>query len=147
MKLPELLKLKDPTAWPDFERGEITEEELYKNFFKDRREVNGPALLHQMVSLKASTTSPLYPTPACFGLTARILHALPICSMCSCLNNKIHLLNLKMDSILVVTMVKLDFIVQVLNIWRNFCRSMGTDGLRALKSCSLHWEDRESRCI
>ena len=49
MKLPELLKLKDPTAWPDFERGEISEEELYQNFFKDRRPVNGPALLHQMV--------------------------------------------------------------------------------------------------
>ena len=50
MKLPELLKLKDPTAWPDFEKGEISEEELYQNFFKDRREVNGPALLHQMVN-------------------------------------------------------------------------------------------------
>lgn len=49
MKLPELLKLKDPTAWPDFEKGEIMEEELYKNFFKDRREVNGAGLLHQMV--------------------------------------------------------------------------------------------------
>ena len=49
MKLPELLKLKDPHAWPDFERGEISEEELYTNFFKDRRDVNGPGLLHQMV--------------------------------------------------------------------------------------------------
>lgn len=50
MKLPELLKLKDPHAWPDFERGEISEEELYTNFFKDRRDVNGPGLLHQMVN-------------------------------------------------------------------------------------------------
>lgn len=52
MKLPELLKLKDPTAWPDFEKGQISEEELYRNFFKDRREVNGSGLLHQMVNQK-----------------------------------------------------------------------------------------------
>ena len=48
MKLPELLKLKDPTAWPDFEKGEISEQDLYKNFFRDRREVKGSGLLQQM---------------------------------------------------------------------------------------------------
>jgi len=50
MKLPDLLKAKDPHAWPDFERGKISEEELYTNFFKDRRPIDSTGLLQQMIN-------------------------------------------------------------------------------------------------
>lgn len=51
MKFQELIAAKDPHAWPEFERGLITEEELYERFFKDRRPINGPALMQRMVSI------------------------------------------------------------------------------------------------
>lgn len=50
MKFQDLLNEKDPHAWPDFERGSISEEQLYERFFKDRRPINGSALLNHMVS-------------------------------------------------------------------------------------------------
>ena len=49
MKLPDLLKQKHPSAWPEFERGEIDEDELYRKFFKDGRNINGAGLMRQMV--------------------------------------------------------------------------------------------------
>ena len=51
MKLPDLLKQKHPSAWPEFERGEIDEDELYRKFFKDERPINGAGLIRQMVRL------------------------------------------------------------------------------------------------
>lgn len=37
MSLSELIEQKDPTAWVEFERGEIDEAELERRFFADRR--------------------------------------------------------------------------------------------------------------
>ena len=37
MDLPTLIATKDPDAWPRFERGEITEDEMLVSFFADRR--------------------------------------------------------------------------------------------------------------
>ena len=44
MSLRQLIKAKDPDAWPTFECGTIDEEELYARFFADRRQVDGPRL-------------------------------------------------------------------------------------------------------
>lgn len=49
MKFQDLLSQKDSKAWPQFEKGEISEEELFQSFFKDQRPVNGPALVNHMV--------------------------------------------------------------------------------------------------
>lgn len=57
MKLPDLLKQKHPSAWPEFERGEIDEDELFRKFFKDGREIDGPGLIRQMVWLLLFTIS------------------------------------------------------------------------------------------
>ena len=40
MSFQELIKDKDPDAWPMFERGEIDEPTFWRTFFKDRREVD-----------------------------------------------------------------------------------------------------------
>ena len=40
MSFRELIKDKDPTAWPRFERGEIDEQTFWQEFFLDRRDVD-----------------------------------------------------------------------------------------------------------
>ncbi len=42
--LPELVAIKDPHAWPAFERGHIDGAQLCERFFLDRRPVDGPGL-------------------------------------------------------------------------------------------------------
>ncbi|KAL4853086.1 Flavin mononucleotide hydrolase 1 [Chlorella vulgaris] len=44
----ELLAAKHPTAWLQFERAEISEEELFRMFFADGRPVDGAALKQHM---------------------------------------------------------------------------------------------------
>lgn len=44
LTLDELLELKHPTAWVEFEKGEITEDEYARKFFRDGREVDPAAL-------------------------------------------------------------------------------------------------------
>lgn len=46
----QLLEQKHPTAWIEFEKGLLEEEEFYRKFFKDGREVNGIALKEAMVA-------------------------------------------------------------------------------------------------
>jgi hypothetical protein len=48
MPFRELLDAKHPTAWVEFERGEIGEPELLAKFFKDGRAVDGEALTRMM---------------------------------------------------------------------------------------------------
>ena len=45
----ELMKAKHPTAWVEFETGEINEAEMFNKFFKDRRQFDGDALRQIMV--------------------------------------------------------------------------------------------------
>ena len=40
-------------AWMDFERGHTTEEDLFRDFFKDGRPINGSGMLQAMVCLYA----------------------------------------------------------------------------------------------
>ena len=49
MDFKEVLKEKDPLAWPEFEKGMIAEEELYERFFRDRRSIDGLGLAQHMV--------------------------------------------------------------------------------------------------
>jgi FMN hydrolase / 5-amino-6-(5-phospho-D-ribitylamino)uracil phosphatase len=49
MSFKELLSAKHPTAWPSFERGQISESELFENFFIDRRPVDGLGLKKAML--------------------------------------------------------------------------------------------------
>lgn len=44
MTLEELLEAKHPTAWVEFEKGEISEEEYLRKFFRDFRRVDTAAL-------------------------------------------------------------------------------------------------------
>jgi len=44
----ELLAAKHPTAWLEFEKGDISEEAMLSKFFKDGRPVDGPALTGMM---------------------------------------------------------------------------------------------------
>ena len=44
MTIDELLEQKDPSAWIEFERGEIEEGEMVRRFFADRRPVDRGAL-------------------------------------------------------------------------------------------------------
>ncbi|KAI5069386.1 hypothetical protein GOP47_0015687 [Adiantum capillus-veneris] len=44
ISLKELLQIKHPTAWIDFEKGLINEEELVANFFKDKRSFDANGL-------------------------------------------------------------------------------------------------------
>jgi FMN phosphatase YigB (HAD superfamily) len=46
--IKQLLDQKHPTAWIEFERGEISEEEFFAKFFKDRRRFDGPGLVETM---------------------------------------------------------------------------------------------------
>jgi FMN hydrolase / 5-amino-6-(5-phospho-D-ribitylamino)uracil phosphatase len=50
MSMKELLAAKHPTAWLEFERGEISECELFDKFFLDGRRFDGPGLLQSMVN-------------------------------------------------------------------------------------------------
>jgi hypothetical protein len=49
LSFPELLAEKHPTAWIEFEKGEIGEDELFDKFFKDGRRFDGAALVEHMV--------------------------------------------------------------------------------------------------
>ena len=42
--LKELLKGRDRTAWIEFERNEITEEQFFQRFFGDRAKIDGPKM-------------------------------------------------------------------------------------------------------
>jgi HAD superfamily hydrolase (TIGR01509 family) len=44
LSLKELQRQKDPTAWVEFELGEIDEAEYFRRFFRDRRPVDGEGL-------------------------------------------------------------------------------------------------------
>ena len=44
LTLKELQRQKDPTAWVEFELGEIDEAEYFRRFFTDRRTVDGEGL-------------------------------------------------------------------------------------------------------
>ncbi|GAX82437.1 hypothetical protein CEUSTIGMA_g9865.t1 [Chlamydomonas eustigma] len=48
MTFDDLMKCKSPTAWPAFERGEINQDELFRQFFNDRRNFDGPELVKTM---------------------------------------------------------------------------------------------------
>lgn len=48
MTLAELIEAKHPTAWVEFERSEIDEEELFARFFADGRRVDGEGLKRAM---------------------------------------------------------------------------------------------------
>lgn len=50
MTFEDLLRQKHPTAWVEFEKGLITEEELAAKFFADGRQINYPALQSTMAS-------------------------------------------------------------------------------------------------
>ena len=47
--LGQLFAVKHPKTWIRFERGEIEEGEMYKDFFTDGRVFDGPAMKEQMV--------------------------------------------------------------------------------------------------
>lgn len=44
MSHEQLLKRKHPTAWRDFELGRLSEAELYRQFFRDGRSIDGEGL-------------------------------------------------------------------------------------------------------
>jgi hypothetical protein len=46
----ELLAAKHPTAWVEFEKDQITQQQLFDKFFADRRQFDGQALIEHMVS-------------------------------------------------------------------------------------------------
>lgn len=48
MGLEELVAVKDPDAWPAFERNQIDEHTLYQRFFRDGRAFDGTALKAHM---------------------------------------------------------------------------------------------------
>lgn len=50
LSFKELLEAKHPTAWVEFERDLINEEQLFAKFFKDGRSFDGKALVQMMVS-------------------------------------------------------------------------------------------------
>ena len=45
----ELLAAKHPTAWVEFERGDIDQQRLFDKFFKDGRPFDGEGLVRHMV--------------------------------------------------------------------------------------------------
>ena len=49
MSLKELYSLKHPTAWVEFERGEISEDVLVDRFFRDGRAFDSEGMKHMMV--------------------------------------------------------------------------------------------------
>lgn len=52
MSFKELLAVKHPTAWVDFELGAISEQQMLQSFFSDGRPVDGEALKAMLVSLQ-----------------------------------------------------------------------------------------------
>ncbi|KAF6256642.1 HAD-like domain-containing protein [Scenedesmus sp. NREL 46B-D3] len=46
----ELLAAKHPTAWVEFEKDQITQQQLFDKFFADRRQFDGQALIEHMVA-------------------------------------------------------------------------------------------------
>ena len=50
MTLKELYSVKHPTAWVEFERGQISEDALVSKFFKDGRDFDSEGMKHMMVS-------------------------------------------------------------------------------------------------
>jgi HAD superfamily hydrolase (TIGR01509 family) len=48
MTLGELLAVKHPTAWVEFELDQIDEQELFERFFADGRSFDGPGLKHAL---------------------------------------------------------------------------------------------------
>ena len=50
----QLFAVKHPKTWMRFERGEISEEEMYTDFFTDGRSFDGPAMKEQMVAPTAT---------------------------------------------------------------------------------------------
>ncbi len=46
----ELLRAKHPTAWAEFERGEIDEATFFDRFFRDGRRFDGPGMKRAMVA-------------------------------------------------------------------------------------------------
>lgn len=60
MPLGELYSVKHPTAWVDFEKGDISKDVLVSRFFKDGRSFDSEGIGHMMVgrmpplTLKAS---------------------------------------------------------------------------------------------
>jgi hypothetical protein len=46
----ELLAAKHPTAWVEFEKDQITQQQLFDKFFADGRQFDGQALIEHMVS-------------------------------------------------------------------------------------------------
>lgn len=50
LSFKELLEAKHPTAWVEFERDLINEQQLFAKFFKDGRSFDGKALVQMMVS-------------------------------------------------------------------------------------------------
>ena len=50
MSLKELYSMKHPTAWVEFERGEISEEILVSKFFRDSRAFDSEGMKLAMVS-------------------------------------------------------------------------------------------------
>lgn len=51
MTLKELIAVKHPTAWLEFEKGETAQEDLFRDFFKDGRSFDHNAFLDTVVSL------------------------------------------------------------------------------------------------
>ena len=51
MTLKELIAVKHPTAWLQFEKGETNQEDLFRDFFKDGRSFDHEAFLSTVVSL------------------------------------------------------------------------------------------------
>lgn len=49
MSLKELYSVKHPTAWVDFEKGEINEDVLVRKFFRDGRAFDSEGMKHMMV--------------------------------------------------------------------------------------------------
>ena len=49
--LKELIAVKHPTAWLQFEKGETTQDDLFRDFFKDGRSFDHKAFLDTVVSL------------------------------------------------------------------------------------------------
>ena len=54
MSLKELYSVKHPTAWVEFEKGEISEDVLVSKFFRDGRAFDSEGMKHMMVILKNS---------------------------------------------------------------------------------------------
>lgn len=49
MTLKELIAVKHPTAWLQFEKGETSQEDLFRDFFKDGRSFDHQAFLDTVV--------------------------------------------------------------------------------------------------